>query len=147
MLRVFSLALCAAVVGAGVSFALPGAARAVDFGALAEVDVPELVTHDADGSERVTKLWLVVVDGEGFVRTGETRWAENIARDPEVELHAIGEAHLLRAAAVADVPLRERVNAAFRAKYGWQDRLLHLFGGDDDAKIFRLEPRVAAASR
>ena len=81
-----------------------------------------------------------MVDGQGFVRTGKTRWAENIAHDPEVELRVLGEAHALRAVPVADVPLRERVNAAFRAKYGWQDRLVHPFGAEG-AKIFRLEAR------
>jgi hypothetical protein len=147
VLRGFPLALRVLVLGAGVAAALPDAARGLDWGALAEVDVPELVTHDEDGAERVTKLWLVVVDGQGFVRTGETRWAENIARSPEVELRALGEAHLLRAAAVSDVPLRERVSAALRTKYGWLDRLIHLFGDDDDAKIFRLDPRDGTAIR
>jgi hypothetical protein len=136
--RLAALALLALACGAG---SLPLAAQGVDWAAVAAVDVPELATREADGAERVTKLWLVVVDGLGFVRTGETHWAENIERDPEVELRVLGEAHPLRA--VADVPLRERVHAAFRAKYGWQDRMLGLFGGEDDAKIFRLEPREA----
>ena len=139
LLALFTLALAAGAFSAG-----PDPARAPDWGALADVDVPELVTRDADGAERVTKLWIVVVDGQGFVRTGATRWAGNIARAPEVELRALGEAYPLRAVAVADVPLRERVNAAYRAKYGFEDRLLGLFGDASDVKIFRLEPRGAA---
>jgi hypothetical protein len=134
-------ALGGLLLGVALPSALPGAARAQDWSALAAVDVPEIVTQDEDGAERVTKLWLVVVDGQGFVRTGETRWAKNIERSADVELRAMGEAYPLRAVAVADVPLRERVNAAFRAKYGWQDRLVHPFGARD-AKIFRLEPRA-----
>ena len=144
MLRGSLLALFTLALAAGASSARADAARAPDWGALADVDVPELVTRDADGAERVTKLWIVVVDGQGFVRTGATRWAGNIARDPEVELRALGEAYPLRAVAVADVPLRERVNAAYRVKYGFEDRLLGLLGDRDDAKIFRLEPRDAA---
>jgi len=143
VLRGIPLALCALALGAGVPGAAPAAAQAVDWAAVADVGVPELVTKDADGSERVTKLWIVVVEGQGFVRTGDTRWAGNIERDGSVELRVLGEAHPLRAAAVVDAPLRERVSAAFRAKYGWQDRMLGLFGSDEDAKIFRLEPRGA----
>jgi hypothetical protein len=142
VLRSTLLALCIGILGAAVPSALPDAARALDWNALAEVGVPEIVTRNEDGSERVTKLWLVVVDGQGFVRTGETRWAKNIERSPDVELRALGEAHALRAVAVVDVPLRERVNAAFRTKYGWWDRVTHPFGARD-SKIFRLEPREA----
>jgi hypothetical protein len=142
VLRGTLLALGGLILGAALPSALPGAARAQDWSALAEVDVPELVTRDEDGAERVTKLWLVVVDGQGFVRTGETRWAKNIERSADVELRVLEEAYPLRAVAVSDVPLRERVNAAYRAKYGWLDRMVHPFGARD-AKIFRLEPRAA----
>jgi hypothetical protein len=134
--------LTSALALGALSLAADGS-TAIDWGAVAEVDVPELVTKEADGAARVTKLWIVVVDGRGFVRTGETRWAENIARDPQVELRALGGAHALRAVAVTDLPLRERVNAAFRAKYGWQDRLLDVFSDREDARIFRLDARDA----
>jgi hypothetical protein len=111
-----------------------------DWSELAEVRVPQLFTTTKEGELRVTKLWLVVVDGQGFVRTGDTRWFEDIERNPDVSLGAEGESHKLRATPVAEPHLRARVKAAFRAKYGWQDRVVHPFGVGG-ANILRLEPR------
>ena len=55
--------------------------------------MPTIVTHDEDGGERVTKLWLVVVDGEGVIRTDDSRWFRNIQRDPNVVFWVGGHAH------------------------------------------------------
>ena len=132
-LAVIVAAACAGVVP-------PIADTAIDWTAVAEERVPEIVTKESDGSERVTKLWLVVVEGQGLIRTGDTRWFRNIQRDPNVVFRIGGHAHRLRAELVTDAPLEERVNAAFREKYGWQDWIIHPFG-EPDGYVMRLLPR------
>jgi subtilisin family serine protease len=142
--RTLRTALAAALrSGAVVAVALlgaTGAAAAPDWGELGEVRVPQIFTLTEEGSLRVTKLWLVVVDGQGFVRTGDTRWFRDIERNPDVSIGAQGESHPLRATPVTEPELRARVNAAFRAKYGWKDRLVHPLGAGG-SNILRLDPR------
>jgi hypothetical protein len=115
----------------------PTADTAVDWAEVAKERVPTIVTHDEDGGERVTKLWLVVVDGEGVIRTDDSRWFRNIQRDPNVVFWVGGHAHRLRAELITEDSLRERVNAAFREKYGFQDRIF----GAPDLNLMRLVPR------
>jgi hypothetical protein len=99
-----------------------------------------IVTQDPDGSERVTKIWLVVVDGQGLIRTGNTRWFRNIQRDPNVVFRVGGYAYPLRADLVTDESLKDRAHAAFREKYGWQDWIIHPIG-EPDPNVMRLSPR------
>jgi hypothetical protein len=129
-------------LGIALALALPAAARAIDWNAAAGVEVPEVVTADPDGETRTTNVWMVVVDGEGYLRTGDTRWFANLERDPDLVLRVEGTEHPLRAFFVTDAPLRGRVIQAFRDKYGWEDRLLGVFGDDADARIIRLDPRT-----
>jgi hypothetical protein len=136
--RPLRAALAAAVLV--LALLAPGPAAALDWAELADVRVPRIFTFTPQGELRVTKVWLVVVDGQGFVRTGDTRWFRDVEGNPDVSIGAEGESHPLRAAPVTDAALRARVNAAFRAKYGWQDRVVHPFGADD-ARILRLDPR------
>jgi hypothetical protein len=135
------LIACAALVAVSCASAPPPTAETpIDWQSVAEVRVPEIVTRDPDGAERVTKLWLAVVDGVGLVRTGDTRWFRNIERDPNVMFRIGGYAHPLRAEIVTDEALEKRANAAFREKYGWQDWLIHPFG-EPDSNVIRLLPR------
>jgi len=122
------------------STAPPMVDRSVDWTAAAEEPVPVIVTQDPDGGQRVTKLWLVVVEGQGLIRTGNTRWFRNIQRDPNVVFRIGGHAHRLRAELVTDASLEERAHAAFREKYGWQDWIIHPFG-EPDGYVMRLLPR------
>jgi hypothetical protein len=119
----------------------PAGDSAIDWTAVADERVPTIVTLDPDGAERTTKLWLVVLDGEGLIRTGDTRWFGNIQRDPNVVFWVGGQAHPLRAQLVADESLVERAHTAFREKYGWQDWLIHPFGGEPDKNVMRFLPR------
>jgi hypothetical protein len=122
------------------STAPPVVDTAVDWTAVAGEQVPVIVTQDPDGAERVTKLWLVVVEGQGLIRTGDTRWFRNIERDANVVFRVGGHAHRLRAELVTDAVLEERAHAAFREKYGWQDWMIHPFG-EPDGNVMRLLPR------
>jgi hypothetical protein len=114
-----------------VAIALLGAGRALatDWNAIDTHDVIELVTRDADGDLRETPVWIAVVDGRGFVCTNDSRWFENLERDPAVVLRAGETEHPLRAEEIHDDALRDRVDEAFRAKYPWGRWLMELFGG------------------
>ena len=75
----------------------PEATGSIDWAAVAEEKVPVIATKDKDGDLRATKLWVVVVDGQGIIRTGRTYWLENIEQDPNVVLYIGGVAYPLRA--------------------------------------------------
>jgi hypothetical protein len=116
-------------------------AEAPDWEALREVQTVEVVTRDEDGGERETTVWLVVVDGTGYVRTGNTRWGRNLVRSPELVLRSGAASYALRVEFVEDDALRQRIGDAFREKYGsFSDRLASWFRLGR-AKIMRLEPR------
>jgi hypothetical protein len=131
--------VCAACAGTPVQ----PATAPIDWAAVSDASVPQIVTIDPDSGERVTKLWLVVVDGSGYIRTGGTRWFANIERDPDVALRVGGADYPLRAKLVLDADLRDRVNEAFRSKYGFEDRFIGWFSSRDQAPILRLVSREA----
>jgi len=106
----------------------------------ASVEEVEALTTDADGSARETTIWLVVVDGKGYIRTGSTKWGDNVVRDPAIAIRVEGREIPVRVQFIEDEALRERVIAAFRAKYGWPDGALNFVRGSHP-KIMQLDPR------
>lgn len=130
-------------LGALAAFAIASPATAVDWSTHADERVVEVVTHDEDGGERTTKIWLVVVDGAAYIRTGKTGWGGNVERDPEVRLLTASGDYDLRVEFVTDAATRDAVTAAFREKYGWSDRLISPFRGRNP-KIMHLLERDAA---
>lgn len=135
--------LLAAVLAACASAPVLQATAPIDWGAAADERVPRIVTVDSDGDTRVTKLWLVVIDGSGYIRTSGTRWFANIERDPDVILRVRGADYPLRAKLVLDADLRDRLNEAFRSKYGFEDRFIGWFSSRDQANILHLVSREA----
>lgn len=129
----------AALAALLVAAAAPAAA--VEWRRLSDVEQVEVVTTDEDGDVRETTVWLVVVDGEGYIRTGNTRWGSNLVRHPRVMLRAAGEEYALHAEFVQDEARRAAVVDAFRAKYGFVDRLLSVFRGSSP-KIMHLVERT-----
>ena len=116
--------------------------KAFDWDRYSEEGTVTVLTTNEDGSTRETKVWLVVVEGQGYIRTGKTRWGGNIERNPEIVLR-IGETELpLRVEFVTDETERDAVKAALRAKYGFSDWILSPFRGSNP-KIMRLIPREA----
>jgi hypothetical protein len=108
------------------------AARAAEpnWDKLADIGQIEIVTHDEDGDERETTIWFVVLDGQGFIRTGGSTWGENVRRDPgDVVLRIDDKEYPLRAEFIENDKLRERVVAAFREKYGWFDGFINFVRG------------------
>jgi hypothetical protein len=134
------LVLTALILLAPVTGAQGG--DAIQWDRYSEEGTVEVITTNEDGSARETKVWLAVVDGQGYIRTGKTRWGGNVERNPEVTLR-IGESELpLRVEFVTDPAERDAVKAALRAKHGFSDWILSPIRGRNP-KIMRLVPREA----
>ncbi len=116
------------------------AAEAPDWESLREVQTVLVVTADEDGESRETKVWIVVVDGVGIVRTGNTSWGENVARKPELVLKVGEAAYPLQVEFVEDDATRQRITDAFREKYGFSDRMVSWMRGARP-KLMRLLPK------
>jgi hypothetical protein len=86
-----------------------------------DVQTVTVVTKQPDGSPRETTVWLVVVDGVGYLRTGSTRWGQDLERDPDATLEIEGGSLPVKVSFIEDEPLRQKVSAAFREKYGFTD--------------------------
>lgn len=131
---VVSLAALALLAG-------PATAAGPDWAAVADVREMKVLTTNEDGSPRETKIWLVVLDGQGYIRTSRsTKWGGNAERQPELALRIEGTEYPLRASFMTDEILREQVVKAFREKYGWFDGFLNFVRGSTP-RIMRLDPR------
>ena len=115
----------------------------VDWERHGDVGTVTVVTTTEEGELRETTVWLAVVEGQGYLRTGSTRWGRDVERSPKLGLRIGEESLALRAEFVEDDALRERVSAAFREKYGWKDALVGIFRGGRP-KIMKLLPRSAS---
>jgi hypothetical protein len=116
---------CVALLALAVAAA---AARAGTDGApFAEADVVRIVTRDADGDERDTSVWIVLVDGNLYVRTNASRWLANIRRGSSVALRLDETTRPVSAEEVSDPAAIARVEAAFREKYGTMQRVMSFF--------------------
>ena len=120
--------------------AIPAAGAAPDWSAAKDVETVEIITTDEDGSLRATTIWLAVVDGQGYIRTGSTRWKANIERNPEVMLRIGDQEYALRAEFVTDAALKTRVEQTLHEKYGFSDSFISIFR-IGDPNIMRLVPR------
>jgi hypothetical protein len=120
---------------------LSSAGASPDWNAVAATDTVQVLTKNQDGTPKETTVWLAVVDGQGYIRTGNTRWWANIERDHDVRLRIEGNEYPLRVEVVEDPGLIQRVEDTFRAKYGWVDRALHAFRSGAP-HIMRLLPRT-----
>lgn len=134
----------ALVLGFLLVSSLARAQATPDWGALAAENVVQVVTHDADGELRDTSVWLAVVDGQGYVRTGATRWRANLERDPDMVFRIAGTEYPLRAQHVTNADLARRINAAIRAKYGFSDRVVGWFASEESAYHIALLARPPA---
>jgi hypothetical protein len=109
------------------AFALAPAARAFDWNTLREDSVVEILTSDADGSLRETPVWIVVIDDAAYVRTNDSKWLANIRRRSAVRLRVREVESPVRATEMSDAELAARVEQAFKAKYGFTQRVMSLF--------------------
>ena len=105
----------------------------------------EIVTRDEGGEPRETKVWIVVVDDAGWVRTNDSRWLANIRRGSPVAIRAKQVELPVRAEERSDPAEFDRVEAAFQAKYGWLQRLMSAFRTTRPT-VLRLTPLRAEAT-
>jgi hypothetical protein len=129
------------LAAASLPFAATNAAAAdIDWSAVADVDTVHVLTTDEDGDARATKIWLVVLDGDGYIRTSRrTTWGKNVARDPDIALRIGDVEYPVHATFIVDEAERARIVAAFEEKYG-SNPILNFIRGEDPP-IMRLEPR------
>lgn len=115
---------------------------------LDEGEVVTLVSHDAQGAEYETALWIVEWDGALWLRAGSprTQWLERLRVHPEVELRRAGETHSYRAVVRDDPATKQGVDAAMAAKYGFADRMWGRIADHGDAVPVRLEPQAAGGA-
>jgi hypothetical protein len=125
--------LVAAIVSNGA------AAETFDPAITRDVGVVELITHDDDGKLRETKVWVVLIDGEAFLRTNASKWLANLRRDPAARLRVEDEEYPVVAEVLSDPAWIPKVDAASAEKYGWQEKSIHLFRMKDPT-IIRLNP-------
>lgn len=135
-MRKTSMIAAAAIVALVLAAAAP--AVPVDWTRFADTETIEIVTTDEDGGQRLTTVWIVVLDWQAYIRTsGTTTWGDNVERNGSLELREVGGHRPVRAEKVLSAAEVERVVAAFREKYGRADLLLGLirFG---ETRVFRL---------
>jgi len=130
-------ALGLALLGA----AAPARAEWPDWQAIAGVPVIKILTTDADGDARETRVWFVLIEGQPYLRTRDSRWLANLRRDPRCRLRIEGREYAAHATEVTGEAMVEAVDAASREKYGWQERLIHVFR-TRTPEILRLTPRA-----
>ena len=119
------------------SLAAPGAA--FDWTPAREDAVVEILTSDPDGDLRETPVWIVVIDDAAYVRTSDSKWLANIRRGSAVRLRIRDVESAVEPEEVAGALLTERVEAAFKAKYGFTQRVMSLFRMSEPT-VLRLRP-------
>ena len=118
----------------------PALAGAPEWAAVADEETVHVITTDEDGDVRETKIWLLVLDDVGYIRTSRgTRWGDNVERNPDIALRVSGADYPLRATFVEEDAERARIVAGFEAKYG-SNPIMNWIRGDDP-RIMRLDPR------
>jgi hypothetical protein len=99
------------------------AAQALDsdtLGKLEKVDEVRIVTATPDARKHAATIWVVVVDGNVFIRsfTGpKGRWYKNILANPKADLEVDGERLHVKTEPVTDPPLIEKVSSAYLERY------------------------------
>jgi hypothetical protein len=110
-----------------------------------------LGTTSASGVQHGTKLWIVVVDGEPYLRSmnGQgARWYRELTRDGEGLLVFLDDERKtklpIRAEHVDDPATLAQVTKAIKKKYGWtHPQYLPRFVDDDSvAATLRLDVHV-----
>ena len=118
------IAVVALAVFAAGCAAVPVAEGPIDWASADERWSILVVTVDPDGDDRVTRIWMALLDGEGVLRTNESRWWANLERDPRIRVRHAGKDHPFRVEVVTDPAERARIDAVFVEKYGTVERMM-----------------------
>ena len=103
-------------------------------------EVVTLRTTDAAGAVHETRIWIVDVDGHGWLRAGDPKsgWLSRLSAKSAIDVERAGQRATFTA--VPQPSERDRINALFLAKYGIADRYIGVLFGRDDATPIRLDP-------
>ena len=122
---------------AGMSFAdddLAGLAAAAEI---------EIETQAPDKAARRTVIWVVVEDGEVFIRTykgPESRWYKDALANPAVAIHVDGRRLPATAIPATDPDSIERTSAGLLRKYADDPASKTMVGAELLDTTLRLEP-------
>ena len=105
----------------------PVGAAGIDWPRFQQESVVEVLTTDEDGALRETSVWIVVLDGRGYVRTNDSRWLANIRRGSGVALRLDEQEFDVVARESEDPATAARVEASFKEKYGLLQRVMSFF--------------------
>jgi hypothetical protein len=83
-----------------------------------------VLTWDADGDRRKTRVWIAAVAATPYLRTIQTRWWQNIERGSKIQILSGDRVYPVSIKEIHDATLRAEIDAAFTAKYGWLGRLV-----------------------
>jgi len=133
-------ALVAGLACSAVAVASMEAIPPVDWSQYADTETIKVVTVDEDGEERETTIWIAVVDGKAYIRTGGTMWGDNVERNRAIVLRIEGTEIPVQVTFIEDHDLREEVAATFREKYGFSDSLIGFIRGSHP-RIMQVERR------
>jgi len=112
-----------AVLALALVFARCAESASQDWSRWSDLRTVEVISTDEGGRERTTTVWIVVVEGQAYLRTGSTIWGGNVEREGRLKLKGEPGEYPCRAALITDPSVQEKVMAAFRAKYGFNDRI------------------------
>ncbi|MEM7078024.1 MAG: hypothetical protein AAF513_05280 [Pseudomonadota bacterium] len=96
-------------------------------------EVVVLTSTDAGGTPQETRLWVVDLDGQWYLRTGSeaSGWYRRLVANPQV---TVGRGDgVFAATAVPEPAKRDTINGLMNAKYGWADDFIDLMFGREDA--------------
>ena len=105
-------------------------AKEPNWDAVSNASTVEVLTEDADGSLRVTTVWILVQDGEDYVRTGDSTWGDNVVRSGQIILRVEEIDYPSSVEFEEDDARREEIRQGFRDKYGWFDGMISWVRGD-----------------
>jgi hypothetical protein len=94
---------------------------AIDY--LANTDTVRIATELRDGSEVVTPIWAVVVDGMPYIRSvygAESKWYRRVQRTGRATFVDGADRHPATVENLDDEAINERVDEAYRTKYAGQ---------------------------
>jgi len=122
--------------------ALVVVALVIAVGRIPEGEVAELVTFDRNGRGIETRLWIVDLDGETWVRAPEmdASWLQRLRLNPTAHLIRGDGIISVRAFPSTDPQVRATVNRAMRARYGRLERAYHWLSDPEQTVPVQLDP-------